>query len=199
MPKLKTPKPKRLRGAWSEGYRSLPTLDGRRHRNPTLLTLPTPEFGFKEQFDTTEDDVQELAKVLQDESLARRIRKLQHTKYPYGTVPELLMLDFLDSRGERYKYQAQLFGGFRYGGLVPDFVIAKAGGWRAINIQGQYWHNIPGKKVKDAADKLRMVGATYEGQQITDVIFVWERRLMQPDTQRDRTLENAVAGVEEGP
>lgn len=199
MPKLWQPKPKRLRSAWDSGYKSLPTLDGKRHRKPTNLTIPILDFGHKLQTDVTEDDVNDLARVIHDDNLAKRIRKLQHSKYPYGTVPELLMLDYLDSQGERYKYQAQLFGGFRSGGLVPDFVVSRGGGWRAINIQGQYWHQVPGKMVKDAADKLRMIGAPYEGQTIVDVIFVWERRIMQPNPGRDQVLQNAVAGIEMGP
>lgn len=199
MSELKPPKFKRIRKAWGKGLRSLPTLDGKRHRKDELDTLKALPVGENTQFDTTPDDINELAKVLQDESLARRIRKLQHTKYPYGTVPELLMLDYLTSRHERYVYQAELFGGFRNGGLVPDFVVQRAGGWRAINIQGQYWHNIPGKPIKDAADKLRMIGAPYDGQPILDVVFVWERRIMSPDASRERTFQNATLGIEEGP
>lgn len=198
MPTLKPPQFKRIRKAWGKGLRSLPRLDGKRYRTdlPALNPLPVGE---NTQFDTTPDDINELAKALQNENLAKRIRKLQHTKYPYGTVPELLMLDYLSSQGERYKYQAELFGGFRNGGLVPDFVLQRAGGWRALNIQGQYWHNVPGKAVKDASDKLRMLGASYEGQPILDVVFVWERRLMSPDSSRERTLQNATLGIEEGP
>lgn len=199
MAKLWQAKPKRLRSAFDDGYRSLPTLDGKRHRKETNLTIPLLDFGHRDQTDVTEDDVNALAKVIHNDSLAKRVRKLQHTKFPYGTVPELLMMDYLDSHDERYKYQAQLFGGFRSGGLVPDFVVQRAGGWRALNIQGQYWHQVPGKMVKDAADKMRMIGAPYEGQTIVDVVFVWERRLMQPDTAREQVMQNALAGIEEGP
>lgn len=199
MTKLKQPKLQRIRKAWAKGLRSLPTLDGKRHRKFSLESLKPLPVGLNTEFDTTEDDVNELAKVLQDDALARRIRKLQHEKYPYGTVPELLMLDYLTTRGERYKYQAELFGGFRSGGLVPDFVLQRAGGWRAVNIQGQYWHQVPGKAVKDAADKLRMTGAMYQGQPILDVVFVWERKLMTTGVQRERTLQNATLGIEEGP
>ena len=53
--------------------------------------------------------------------------------------------------------------------------------------------------MKDAADRLRMIGAPYEGQTIVDVIFVWERRIMQPNPGRDQVLQNAVAGIEMGP
>lgn len=199
MTKQLVPKPRRLRSAYDKGYRSLPDINGKRHRKETNTTVARLDFGHKSQFDVTPDDVNELASVIRDDNLARRIRKLQKDKYPYGTVPELLMLDYLDAHGERYKYQAQLLGGFRNGGLVPDFVVQRAGGWRALNIQGQYWHQVPGKMVKDAADKLRMIGLPYEGQPIVDVVFVWERRLMQPAVGRDQVMQNAVAGIEEGP
>src|SRR6478609_8843001 len=134
MTKQLVPKLRRLRSAWDKGYRSLPTMDGKRHRKETNLTIPKLDLGHKTQFDVTEDDAQELARVLKNEPLAKRVRKLQKTKYPYGTVPELLMLDYLDAHGEKYKYQAEIYGGFRSGGLVPDFVVQRAGGWRAINI-----------------------------------------------------------------
>lgn len=196
MSRPKTLSLKRLRGAWAKGFNSLPTLDGDRHRTDEKPFQPLP-LGAPETFDVTEDDVGHLARVLQDEALAKRIKHMQTDNYPYGTLPEMLMMDFLDTKHERYVYQAQIAGGHR-GGLVPDFALQKAGGWRALLIQGQYWHNVPGKAVKDESDRLRLIGSIYNGQPIMDVVFVWERRLMQSNPGRDVVLQNALAGIEQG-
>jgi hypothetical protein len=172
---------------------SLPYLDGKRRRR--LEPLPLLPSGGMTQVDVTPDEEQELARVLKDEKLARRVVSLQQ-EHPYGTVPEMLLLDFLQQKGERYKYQAQLFGGFRSGGLVPDFVVSRGGSSRAILVNGSYWHNVPGKREKDASDKLRLLNSYYEGELITSAVIVWESRLMAPS--RDVTMEAALAGVEMG-
>jgi len=197
MPKHKQPKLTRIRKLWGKGLRSLALLDGHRIRGDYEVK-PLPA-GLNTQFDVTEDDVNEIAKLLGDDALARRVRQLQHSRFPYGTVPELIMVDFLEKRGERYKYQAQLFGGWRGGGLVPDFVVSRGGKGRAILINGNYWHNIPGKKVKDAADKLRLINAFYEGELITEADIIWESKIMQPNPGRERALDNVLVGIEEGP
>lgn len=176
------------------GFASLPGMDGRRRRRDDGFRPLSA--GENLRLDVTDDEVQELANVLNDEKLAKRVVNMRRTKHPYGTVPEMIMVDYLDSVGERYKYQAQLYGGWRAGGLVPDFVVSRGGRGRAILINGLYWHNIPGKRVKDAADKLRILGSIYEGEMIGDVVAVWENRLMSED--RRRTMELAIAGVELG-
>lgn len=193
----KTPKFQRLRKSWQEGLRSLPGLDGVRHRVGEEIT-PLPP-GINEQFDVTNDQEVELARVLRDDALARRIISLQNKDYPYGTMPELIMVDYLQKRGERYKYQAQLFGGWRSGGLIPDFVVSRAGLARAILINGNYWHNVPGKKVKDASDKLRLLNSYFDGDKITDVTIVWESQLMQPNPAREAVMQDAITGIEHGP
>ena len=118
-------------------------------------------------------------------------------QHPYGTLPELVMLDYLERVGERFVYQAQLLGGYRSGGLVPDFVVSRNGNALAIGIQGNFWHNIPGKKVKDEADRQRMLGQFVQGEVITRVVFVWENKVVYND-ERDRVMADALAGVEVG-
>jgi hypothetical protein len=122
------------------------------------------------------------------------VTSMKRDKHPYGTVPELIMLDFLEMKGERYKYQAQLYGGWRSGGLIPDFVVSRGGQARALLINGTYWHNVPGKREKDASDKLRILGSYFDGELITGVTIVWESRLMGPG--RNSVMEDALAGIE---
>ena len=76
-------------------------------------------------------------------------------------------------------------------------MVSRGGTSRAILINGDYWHNIPGKREKDASDKLRLLNSYYEGEVITSVIIVWESRLMGPG--REQTMQNALAGIEDGP
>jgi hypothetical protein len=192
-----TPKLARIRKAWQDGLRSLPSLDGKRHRiGDEIKPLPS---GMNEQFDTTDDREVEIARVLRDDALAKRIVKLQSTIYPYGTVPELIMVDFLMKKGERYKFQAQLYGGWRSAGLVPDFVVSRAGTAHALLINGNYWHNLPGKRTKDASDKLRLLNSYYDGEVIKSATIVWESQIMQPNPARDNVLGDAIAGIERGP
>jgi hypothetical protein len=187
------PKPKafkRLRKV--KAWTTLPNMQGRRGDDPGLPLLPK---GFRERFDLTDDRVDRLAYVLNDERLAQRVIDMQDGDYPYGTVPEMIMLDFLQAKGERYKFQAQLYGGWRRGGLVPDFVVSRGGRARALLINGIYWHNIPGKKQKDVADKLRIVNQYFDGDLITDATIIWETRIVD-DPERERNMQLALEGIE---
>lgn len=186
----------RVRKLWGKGLASLPLLDGKRRREQDKVDFIAA--GRNTQFDLHDDEVASLARALADDGLARRIRTIQRERYPYGTVPELIFLEFLERKGEEYTYQAQVLGGYRGGGLVPDFVVKRGGEQVAILIQGIYWHNIPGKKEKDIADKLRLLGANYEGRQITKVVFVWENKIVAPDPGRSTALESAIVGIETG-
>lgn len=175
-----------------KAWTTLPGLNGKRDGGGELPGLPQ---GFRERLDLTDDRVDRLARVLGDEKLAKRVYSMQDGDYPYATVPELIMVDFLESRGERYKFQAQLYGGYRQGGLVPDFVVQRSGRARALLINGIYWHNIPGKREKDASDKLRLLGQYIDGDLITDVTIIWESRIVD-DPERERNMQLALEGTE---
>lgn len=181
------PKLKKIRKPSS--IRRLGSLDGSRRKQGT-----EPEYvsRAKHEFDTTSDTEDRLARELRSRELAKRVVSLQK-KHPYGTVPELLTVDYLDKKGERYTYQAQLFGGWVRGGLIPDFLVHNPSGLLALLINGNYWHPSQGK---NEADKLRIKAALWEGSEIQNAIIVWESRLMQ---DRDDTLDAALAGIELGP
>lgn len=189
------PKLRRVRKVWHDGLRSLPGLDGRRKRKEAYPIEDIP-VGRNTVFDVTPDNEAELARVLGDAALARRLRALQRDKYPYGTMPELVIYDFLQRKQENFVYQMQLFGGYRAGGLVPDFAIKKAQGWLVWLIQGIYWHNIPGKREKDMADKLRLRGSYYHGEIIYEVVFLWENRIMTTNPARETVMEDGLGGIE---
>lgn len=147
--------------------------------------------------DTTDDYEDEVIRALGDVQLGKRIIALKNDKYPYATIPELIYLDWLDRKGERYTFQAQLFGGWRGGGLVPDFVVSRGGQARAILVNGTYWHQTPGKTTKDASDKLRLLNSYFNGVIITNVVIIWESRLMS--SSRDQVMEASLVGIEMGP
>ncbi len=193
----RTPKLRRIRKVWHKGLRSLPAIDGRRYRAGEAIK-PLLD-GINVEFDVTPDDVNELARVIGDDSLARRLRKMQREKFQYATIPELMLVDYLDRIGERYTFQAQLYGGHRRGGVVPDFVLTRGTVGRAILVNGNYWHNVPGMQQKDEADKLRLKGSYFEGVRIEDTVILWESRLMQPNPGREQAIQDAVQGIELGP
>jgi hypothetical protein len=188
-------KPRRIRKAWHKGLASLPLVDGRRRRYDGYPLKDIP-VGRNTGFDLNDDQLSELARVLRDLQLARRVLQIQRERHPYGTMPELVILEFLERKNVDFTYQAQLNGGYRAGGLVPDFVIDKNGTGHVLAIQGIYWHNVPGKREKDQTDKLRLLTEYHNGKPITLVTFVWENRIMQGNPARERVLEDALTGIE---
>lgn len=134
---------------------------------------------------------EELAQALGDDELARRVVKLTE-RFPYGTVPEMLAMDWLDKNLADYVYQAQVNGGYRQGGQVPDFVVKQGDRGIALLIQGDYWHNVPGKRQADEADRIRLRGQYYQGVILEAVIWIWESLLMQSKQRRDEVMAAAL-------
>lgn len=183
---------KRLRKPWSK-LTQLPQLDGHRIRERPYDTPYVSQE--KQEFDTTNDEVDRLARELNDRGLAERIIRMRTNLYPYGTIPELLCVDWLDSQQIEYIYQAKMFGGYRSGGIVPDFLVRWGGGWLVILINGVYWHNLPGMVLADESDKVRMLGSDYQGFEIRAVVIVWESRLL---SERESVMQAAIQGVDLG-
>lgn len=151
----------------------------------------------KVSFQTKSAHEQDVARALKDDDLTRRVLNLEKA-HPYGTVPEMLAMDWLDKNLAEYVYQAKVNGGYRPGGLVPDFLVKRAGEGLALLIHGDYWHNIPGKREKDETDKLRLIGSYSNGVRIDDAVIVWESRLMRSRQARDEAMENALQKIELG-
>ena len=176
------------------GLRRLPGLSGRskRHKKPKLpsVTLPAESSGP----DTTE---QNIARLYGDSRLAARVRKLLE-EYPDGSIPELVVLDWLRWKGISFKYQVQLYGGWsRAGGLIPDFLLTGSNAGKVIQVQGDYWHGRSDKKSADMDARLKLIGSVWNGIRIITVTNVWEGDLRDSST-RQRTLNLAIAGMETG-
>lgn len=173
----------------------LKTLAGIGGRRPPLYNLQLPEISRqKEDFFVDNSWEDRVARETGDRPLAKRLSNLRK-EFPYGTVPELITLDWLRGKNERYIYQAQLYGGWVAGGLVPDFVVLSRGRAMAWLVNGNYFHDRPGKREKDEADKLRLLGANINGVEIQKVVILWESRLLRDS---EATLEDALAGFERG-
>lgn len=171
-----------------KGLRGLPGLHGKRKKRewkPEYLSRDKTEFRL------TSEQEDRLARALRSNTMARRVITLLK-KYPYGTVPEMLVMDYLDARSIEYTYQVALFGGHRPGGLVPDFLLVKGGKYGALLVNGNYWHQQP---EKDQAAKLQLMAGAWQGRRITTAVIVWESALIR---DRDGTMDAAMAGIEVG-
>lgn len=134
-----------------------------------------------------------------DYALAKRIAKLE--KQVDGTLPELVAYDWLTKRGIVFHFQANVLGGRRIaGGAVPDLAIRKGGGWQVWLIQGTYFHSAAfqlrhGQEGRDVGAKLKLLGSTYLGLRIEQVVFVHETHIRNPITRRI-VFDLALAGQE---
>ena len=127
-----------------------------------------------------------------DYRLAGRVMKLKR-RFPTASLPELVAMDWLKSRGQQFVYQAQLFGGRRLrGGVLPDFVLQNLGGAMVWAIQGEYWHTKEGKREKDRAQKLQTLGQIFGGQKITEYVEIWESDIYD---KRPMVFEFGLAGI----
>lgn len=144
-----------------------------------------------------DDELAKLTRDVGDEQLAKRILKLQE-QHPDGTIPELVVMDWLMRRGVKWDFQVWVLGGrVLRGGQVLDFVVDQGTKVMVIEVQGRYWHTRPGKLALDAAQKLALLGLTIWGKSVAGVVEVWDSRLLNKH-QRNRTMEMALAGVELG-
>lgn len=123
--------------------------------------------------------------------LARRVVRLKG-RYPKGTLPELMTVDYLERLGQWYMYQVPILGGRVSGGAVADIVTQSGAAGIVIRVQGEYWHSKRDAKQRDAAAALSMLGAKAGSLTITNVVDAWE-----DDIYKDvaRVLNFAFAGI----
>lgn len=171
---------------------SLPGLDGKRVREQAAVEmLPS---GRREEPDPQESEFEARVRRALGTQVAKRVMSLRK-KHPSGTVPELVAMDWLERYKIPYTYQAQVYGGWKPGGIVPDFLVYQGGGSTALLINGNYWHGQPERRAKDASDKLRLLGTWHEGAYIQSVVIVWESALL---ANRDVVMQAALLGLEMG-
>lgn len=160
----------------------------RARKFPPLIPVQVPDW------DMSETTVNALAKRLGgDRKLAAKIVSLQQ-EFPKGTVPELVIYEWLRRMGYQFSYQVSLYGGRNFeGGLVPDFVIFRdrtsADAWQC---QGMYWHSVGRKGLHDERSNLRMLGQIVEGATIRRVLSLWEDDIY---TKRPQIFYLAMAGI----
>ena len=158
-----------------------------------LPKMPDLESLF-EQVDLVDERVRIAERQIGDPVLARKVIKLQD-KFPLGTLPELVAMEWLDSKHHQYFYQVEVLGGRRAGGLVPDFVLPQGGEGLALLVNGTYWHEGFVREENDRTAKTRLLGQTVFGVRLREVVEVWDTKLF---ADRDRTMGLAVLGVETG-
>lgn len=129
-----------------------------------------------------------------DRALAKRVRSLQ-AKFPVGTVPELVVYDFLRREGLSFDFQVEMMGGWGFrGGLIPDFIVyqdrTSADAWQ---VAGTYWHSVARKGLYDQTVKWRMLGQIVNGATIKRVIELWESDIY---LRRPSVFYLALAGLE---
>jgi hypothetical protein len=171
--------------------KALPDLEDRKKRKGKATM---PEFTLPSE-PAKDDFVSLVAHLYGDDRLAGRVAKLKQ-EFPAGSVPELVVYDWLRWRGVPFEYQVALFGGWaRAGGLVPDFMLLGNYSGAVLQVQGEYWHSSGKKQGQDLAAKLKLLGSSWNGYEITRVTNVWEGNLRNKAT-RQRTLDLALGGVE---
>lgn len=144
-----------------------------------------------------DDRLNDLARQLGSLDKAKKVLRLQQA-YPNGTLPELVVMEYLNRTGVEYIFQLQAFGGRGEAagvGFVPDFLcwFDRSQG-TVINVQGFYFHSAPEKRERDAGYKLRLMGQYFSGVRVVQVVDCWDLDLMTPNA--DGVIRNALAGIE---
>lgn len=184
---------KRLRKR--KGLKGLPGL-GRKAR-----TLPLPVLGQQPTRVAvlTDERLARLTNQLGEQALAKRVLALQQ-KWPLGTVPELIVMDFLERRHFSYEFQFWVFGGrARKGGAVLDFVIDVGTGVIAVWVNGNYWHGRAGRSEVDHAQRLAVMGIRIWGKRVSATVSIWESRIATNNKfKREQALNAMIQGKELG-
>lgn len=169
-------------------------LGGGRRRGPRLVPIEDLDRpAIVDLLDAEEGDL--LRRLRGDKRLATRVRKLRAT-HPTASFPELICYDWLSQQQIPFYFQARLFGGRQIrGGIVPDFIVNLGGRAIVWRIQGAYWHTRPGLQENDLSEKIRMIGAEYNGLRIEAVVDLWDTKIYDA---RPQVFILALAGVEMG-
>ena len=174
------------------GLSGLPGLGGKRSKS---LQLDVAGVGGAENL--RDEKSAQMERLLHDAQLVKRVRKLQ-ARYPNGTLPEMVAMDWLMENGQDFLFQYPLHGGrATRGGLVSDFVVFHGATADVWFIQGDYWHSRLGNLSieKNTTDKLRTVGQYANGRRIEKALELWENRIYN---QRPQVFLMAMVGIELG-
>ena len=120
-----------------------------------------------------------------------------------GTLPERRVLWWLLYRaklrpGVDFCFQTDFLGGREQpGGVVADFVLFEpTGGVLGWEILGEYWHTSYSDRHKSVDKTLRLLGISFRGEPLTQIIGLWESDINESDSKRDRICEMALKGIQ---
>jgi hypothetical protein len=192
MAKVKAPSFKK-----PQGMKRLPTL-GRKEKLPPL---PDLDAGPERIASFVDDELARLTSALGNERLAKRLLKMKKEKYPDATLPELVLLEWLTRKRYKFEFQVWLLGGrIKKNGQVVDTVVDVGTGVIIIEVQGNYFHNRPGMKQRDEAQRLALKGLHVWGKKVSSVVELWESRLATPiASRREQAMQLAMQGMSIGP
>jgi hypothetical protein len=140
-----------------------------------------------------DDQLQYVIRLLRgDETLARKIMSLQQ-KFPDGTTPELVVMEYLDRKQIKYMYQPYIFGGKASGKGVPDFALQQGPFWNIWEIEGNYWHSAKFETKEDQrVQQRRLLNHYFNGLKVQYWCQLWEEDIYN---RRDFVMEQAVRGI----
>jgi hypothetical protein len=169
------------------------------------LTLPKVVLNALEGGDDLEANlIGEIANTLggtdQDYQTAARVRKLQRAGVgngvTSGTIPELVVYDWLTQNGHEFLFQPAVDGGRgAAGGVVPDFAVNTGGNWTVILVNGVYWHTRSATSNSDVTDKLTILASTIAGRPVARVVEMWDTTIYK---KRPQIFIYGLSGIELG-
>lgn len=128
--------------------------------------------------------------------IAKRFGRLLE-EYTVITLPEAIYYEGMEQRKREFDYQSALMGGrSELGGLVVDFMVRIPGGWLAVLVNGDFWHNKPMQRERDFQTKERAIGLNYQDGTILYSIEIWESTLKS--CFRDHAIDQSLLGIEVG-
>jgi hypothetical protein len=146
------------------------------------------------------DIARTLGGTTEDHQTAARIRKLQKAGVgngvTSGTIPELIVYDYLERMGYEFLFQPAVDGGRgAAGGAVPDFAVNIGGKYTVFLVNGVYWHSRKEISASDEVDKLTILSATINGLMVERVVALWDTRIYK---NRPQVFTWGLAGIELG-
>jgi hypothetical protein len=146
------------------------------------------------------DIARTLGGTTEDHQTAARIRKLQKAGVgngiTSGTVPELVVYDYLERMGYEFLFQPAVDGGRgAAGGAVPDFAVNIGGKYTVFLVNGVYWHSRKEISASDEVDKLTILSSTINGLMVERVVELWDETIYK---KRPQVFTWGLAGIELG-
>jgi hypothetical protein len=109
-----------------------------------------------------------------------------------GTLPEIMVAWALVKLGIYFTTQVSELGGhMRLGGAAVDFVVGMGMDKVAVRVNGDYWHSIPSRKLKDAVQYERLHALHYR------VCDIWESAIYQAwvDGSLKQVVQEGILGA----